>query len=705
LYSENNMLTTFKKTVVPLIQLPCVALSGVGARIALQLQKLGLYTAEDVLFHLPLRYQDRTRIVPIATLRLGDHVVIEGVIRHTHFAMGKRRTLVVQLMDSSGSINLRFFYYQAAQLKRLVTGTRLRCFAEVRRGKNSLEMIHPEYQYIDTDEPVPVTETLTPIYPTTAGVSQLLLRKITDDVLKRVSDHNSLPDYLSATLCPGLKLMPLAAALRYVHRPPPEASQALLLAGQHPTQQRLAFEELLAHQLSGRQLRAMAKTRQAPPLSFNAGWQKKLLAALPFTPTKAQQRVAREIADDLVTATPMLRLLQGDVGSGKTLVAALSLLQALANGYQAALMAPTELLAEQHYHTLTHWFAPFGITPVWLAGKLTGAKKQQVQQMIYKGEAQLVIGTHALIQEAVQFAKLGLVVIDEQHRFGVHQRLALTEKGTEQVPHQLIMTATPIPRTLSMTAYADLDCSIIDELPQGRTPVKTVVMADTRRAEIIERVDAACAAGRQAYWVCTLIEDSEVLTSQAAETTTSELMAALPSVRIGLIHGRIKNKDKEITMAAFKTGEIQLLVATTVIEVGVDVPNASLMIIENPERLGLAQLHQLRGRVGRGTQDSYCVLLYHPPLSPQASSRLITLRDSHDGFVIAREDMRIRGPGEILGTRQTGLAQLRIADLLRDEALLPAVQQAADRLLHHSSSVVDALIKRWLQDKQQYGVV
>lgn len=697
------MLTIHKK-LIPLAQLSCAALAGVGARTALQLQKLGLYTAEDVLFHLPFRYQDRTRIVPIGTLRLGDHVVIEGVIRHTYFAMGKRRTLVVQLMDSSGSLSLRFFYYQAAQLKRLTVGTRLRCFAEVRRGKNSFEMIHPEYQYINTDEPVPVTETLTPIYPTTEGVSQLLLRKITEEVLSRLDDH-SLPDYLSARWCPEITLMPLAAALRYVHRPPPDASQALLLAGQHPAQQRLAFEELLAHQLSIRQWRLTAQTRQAPVLSFHAKWQQQLLSHLPFTPTTAQQRVTEEITYDLGQATPMLRLLQGDVGSGKTLVAACALLQALANGYQAAFMAPTELLAEQHYHTLTQWFAPFAIQPVWLAGKLTAAKKRTVHASIRSGQTQLVVGTHALIQETVHFAQLGLVVIDEQHRFGVHQRLALTEKSAQWVPHQLIMTATPIPRTLSMTAYADLDCSIIDELPKGRTPVKTVVMADSRRAEVIARVETACSTGRQAYWVCTLIEDSEVLTSQAAESTAAELTAALPGLHVGLIHGRMKHKEKEVTMAAFKAGDIQLLVATTVIEVGVDVPNASLMIIENPERLGLAQLHQLRGRVGRGNQESYCVLLYHAPLSHQASSRLTTLRDSHDGFKIAREDLRIRGPGEILGTRQTGLAQLRIADLLRDEAVLPSVQQAAEGLLRDNPAMAAALIKRWLSDKQQYGAV
>ncbi len=689
--------------------LPVTALRGAGPRAAERLANLGIATVQDLLFHLPLRYQDRTRVVPMGGLRPGDEAVVEGAVDLAEVKFGRKRMLLVRLSDGTGALTLRFFHFNANQQAGFARGTRLRCYGEVRPGAVTLEMIHPEYRRVDTDVVEPVEEHLTPIYPSTEGMHQLTLRALTDQALERLAQAGDagLHEWLPPELLKQFKLPSIAAAIRYVHRPPPEASVESLEAGKHPAQQRLVFEELLAHHLSLRQLRHAAKAQRAPVLDGTGALRERFVATLPFALTAAQRRVVGEIETDLRRDHPMLRLVQGDVGSGKTVVAALAALQAVESGTQVAVMAPTELLAEQHYRNFFAWLSPLGIEVAWLSGKIKGKAREAALSAFAKGEASIAIGTHALFQEDVQFAHLGLVIVDEQHRFGVHQRLALRDKGKQGVlyPHQLTMTATPIPRTLAMTIYADLDASIIDELPPGRTPVQTVVIPDNRRPEIVERVRQACAQGRQAYWVCTLIEESEALQCQAAADTAAQLAEALPDLRVGLVHGRMKPREKEAVMAAFKAHELDLLVATTVIEVGVDVPNASLMIIENAERLGLAQLHQLRGRVGRGTAQSSCVLLYHGPLSEQARSRLGVLRDTTDGFEIARRDLELRGPGEVLGTRQTGLLSLRIADLLRDQDQLPAVERVAERLLADYPEHAEPLIRRWLGDAGRYGHV
>lgn len=688
---------------------PVTVLRGVGPRAARRLANLGIETVQDLLFHLPSRYQDRTRIVPMGSLRPGDQAVVEGTVDLAEIKFGRKRMLLVRISDGTGALTLRFFHFNANQQAGFARGVRVRCFGEVRPGTVTLEMIHPEYQRIDSGAPEVAEEHLTPIYPTTEGMHQLSLRALTDQALERLqkTSDGGLHDWLPPELLKHFKLPSLAAAIRYVHRPPPEASVESLLAGRHPAQRRLVFEELLAHHLSLRQLRHAAKAQTAPRLQGDGKLSRQFIAALAFKLTSAQQRVVDEVAADLRRDHPMLRLVQGDVGSGKTVVAALAALQAVEAGAQVAVMAPTELLAEQHSRNFRNWMQPLGIEVAWLSGKIKGKARAAALQAIATGDAPIVVGTHALFQDDVQFAKLGLVIVDEQHRFGVHQRLALRDKGRQGNlrPHQLTMTATPIPRTLAMTIYADLDASIIDELPPGRTPVQTVVIPDSRRPEIVERVRQACAQGRQAYWVCTLIEESEALQCQAAEDSAAQLAEALPDLRVGLVHGRMKPRDKETVMQRFKAGELDLLVATTVIEVGVDVPNASLMIIENAERLGLAQLHQLRGRVGRGAQQSSCVLLYHGRLSEQARSRLGVLRDTTDGFEIARRDLELRGPGEVLGTRQTGLLSLRIADLLRDQDLLPDIEQMAQRLLETHPESVAPLIRRWLGDAGRYGEV
>jgi ATP-dependent DNA helicase RecG len=648
---------------------PVATLKGVGPRLAEKLEHLGITTVQDLLFHLPLRYQDRTRVVPIGTLRPGDEAVVEGEVQLSEIKFGKRRMLLTRIADGSGSLTLRFFHFSNAQKEALSRGTRLRCYGEVRRGAITLEMIHPEFRRVADDMPAAVEEYLTPIYPSTEGLQQQGLRKIVTQAVDQLARGAvTLREWLPPELLPP-SMPPLREAVLLLHRPPPELPLSALAEGQHPAQQRLAFEELLAHQLSLRQLREAMSHHPAHPLTGKDTLQQRFLAALPFALTGAQQRVSQEIAHDLQQPVPMQRLVQGDVGSGKTVVAALAALQAVQSGYQAAVMAPTELLAEQHYRNFCQWLEPLGIELAWLTGRLRAKARQEMLSAIESGTAAVAVGTHALFQQEVSFARLGLVIVDEQHRFGVHQRLALREKGVQDGvhPHQLIMTATPIPRTLAMTAYADLDLSVIDELPPGRTPVETVAISEERRDEVIARVAAACAEGRQAYWVCTLIEESESLQCQAAEDTEALLCELLPHLRIALVHGRMKSADKEAVMGAFKAGELDLLVATTVIEVGVDVPNASLMIIENAERLGLAQLHQLRGRVGRGSARSSCVLMYHPPLSQLARERLAVMRETNDGFVIARKDLEIRGPGEVLGTRQTGMLQLRIADLQRDQ--------------------------------------
>lgn len=686
-----------------LANLAIAHLKGVGAKTAEQLSRLGIESVQDVLFHLPLRYEDRTRVCPIADAWPATTVSVQGEVISSDITFGKRRSWVVVMRDGSGSMTLRFFHFSAAQKNAVVPGVQIRCFGEVKRGMRGVEMLHPEYRVIQADNEPLLQETLTPVYPTTEGLKQASWRQLTSQALVELQRCDP-EEWLAPVLAP--QAWSLSQALQYLHRPPADASLQWLESGQHPAQQRLIFEELVAQQLSMLQLRSQSQAQQARGYHRDQQLTPKLLAMLPFTPTNAQQRVLAEIDADLAKTEPMLRLVQGDVGSGKTLVAVLSALPVIAAGDQVALMAPTELLAEQHAATFRRRLEPLGIQIAWLGGKTKGKSRDAQLQSISDGSAQMVIGTHALFQQQVQFAKLALVIIDEQHRFGVHQRLELREKGKHQgfYPHQLVMTATPIPRTLAMSAYADLDTSTIDELPPGRTPITTVVLPDSRRAEVVARVrQVVISEQRQAYWVCTLIDESEVLQCQAAEITAAELAAALPELKIGLVHGRLKSSEKQSIMQQFSQGELHVLVATTVIEVGVDVPNASLMIIENPERLGLAQLHQLRGRVGRGSTASHCVLMYHAPLSPTAQARLSVLRESNDGFVIAQRDLEIRGPGELLGTKQTGLANFRIADLTRDAALLPAAQQAAQRLWQLDKAASEALIRRWLGYRDIYA--
>lgn len=688
-----------------LVNIPVTQLKGVGTVMAEKLAKVGIENLQDVLFHLPSRYQDRTKVTPIAAVKPGQDAVILGTVMAANIVMGRRRSLLVRIQDATGSISLRFFHFSVAQKNALQQGTLIRCYGEARAGATGLEIYHPEYRAQSAEQPITLDDSLTAIYPTTEGLTQQRLRSLAEQALAFLSPL-SLPEWLPTSILDSYQLGPLEQAVRYLHQPPPDAATEQLLNGTHWAQQRLAFEELLTHQLSMQRMRNVLQAQKAPMLAAANSLPAQFLANLGFTPTHAQQRVGEEITWDLQQNKPMLRLLQGDVGAGKTLVAALAALQAIEAGYQVALMAPTEILAEQHYLNFKKWFNPLNIEVAWLAGKLKGKVRAQALEQIAQG-APMVVGTHALFQNEVQFARLALAIIDEQHRFGVQQRLALREKGVEGrlSPHQLIMTATPIPRTLAMSAYADLDTSILDELPPGRTPVNTVVLSDVRRNDVIERVRAACLEGRQAYWVCTLIEESDELTCQAAQTTYEELSQSLTELNIGLVHGRLKPAEKAQIMEDFKQNKLHLLIATTVIEVGVDVPNASLMIIENPERLGLAQLHQLRGRVGRGSIASHCVLLYHAPLSQIGRERLAIMRETNDGFVIAEKDLELRGPGEMLGTRQTGLLQFKVADLMRDSAMLPAVRDAALELLEHHPQQAEPLLERWLKHGQHYGQV
>jgi len=686
---------------------PVTDLKGVGAKVAERLKKIGIQQIQDLLFHLPLRYQDRTRLFPIGSLRLQQECLIEGTIKLSQVKFGRRRSLLCHIEDGTGSLVLRFFHFSKVQQQQLAQGVRIRCFGEVRNGPSSFEMVHPEYQIISAVGVVPVDTELTPIYPTTEGLHQLSLRKLLKQALASL-DNSTLPELLTDQdrLHPVANYS-LTEALRYVHQPPPDVDVQQLLERTHPTQRRLAYEELLAHQVSMRQLRQRTQQHKAPVLDGVDEQSQQFLAQLPFPLTSAQQRVVKEIMVDIRQDQPMQRLVQGDVGSGKTVVAAMAVVEAVSAGYQAVMMAPTELLAEQHFQTFKTWLSPLGMTVGWCAGKQTASERKQVLNDLKSGEIRVAVGTHALFQDEVVFNNLGLVVIDEQHRFGVHQRLALRDKGKQldQMPHQLVMTATPIPRTLAMTAYADLNVSVIDELPPGRTPVTTVVMPDSRREDVVARIAVAGQEKRQVYWVCTLIEESEHLQCQAAEDSATALQDALPDLRVALVHGRMKSVDKELIMQRFKEGEVDLLVATTVIEVGVDVPNASLMVIENAERLGLAQLHQLRGRVGRGSVESHCVLMYHPPLSDNGQARLKYLRESNDGFVIAQHDLELRGPGELLGTRQTGLPQFRVADLVEDQDLVVVMQEAADHFLQSTPERADALITRWFGHKIDFGQV
>ncbi len=685
---------------------PVTTLHGIGKQVAEQLARLGIHTLEDMLFHLPLRYEDRTQIKSLNQLKVGESVLVEGTIQTAEVKFGKRRSLICTLSDGADTVMLRFFHFYPSQREKLIPGKHLRCFGEVRQGYQNLELVHPQYECLDYFDSNPLLEDhLTPIYPSNSHLTQTVFYSLIDQIFQK----QEIIDYLPETVREQFNLLPIKEALQILHQPPPDVSINALRDGKHPALRRLVFEELLAHHLSFHTLKIQARRQNAPSLDNAGQLTQTLLAQLPFKLTEAQQRVSQEIAADLRATHPMHRLLQGDVGSGKTIVAALSALQAIESGYQVAVMAPTELLSEQHQRTFSQWLEPLELQIAWLTGSLTKKKREQALEKMASGEAQLVIGTHALFQKDVEFAKLGLVIVDEQHRFGVHQRLALRNKGTQDglYPHQLIMTATPIPRTLAMTAYADLDTSIIDELPPGRTPVNTAIIPNTRRDEVIARIQQVCQhESRQAYWVCTLIEESETKQFQAATETAEQLQNALPNLQIGLIHGRIKAKEKEQIMAQFQAQELDLLVATTVIEVGVDVPNASLMIIENPERLGLAQLHQLRGRVGRGALQSYCVLLYQPPLNDLTKSRLATIRDNHDGFIIAQRDLEIRGPGDVLGTRQKGVLNLRIADLQRDKALLLyEILEAGKILSKEYPEQSQLLIQRWIKEGIHYSKV
>jgi len=694
-----------------LAEIPSVTvLKGVGAAMQNKLERLGIENLQDLLFHLPIRYQDKTNLKSISTLRIGDEALIEAQVTTCEIKFGKKKTLLCRVSDGSGSLTLRFFHFSAAQKNSLSNGKTLRCFGEVRPGPNGLEMVHPEYKAQDSEVENSVDETLTPVYPMTEGLAQNRVRALMTQALSWL-ESGQLPELLPEDMRARWKLAELGRSLQYLHAPPPQANRDVLLEGKHPAQRRLAFEELLAHHLTLLKIRREVQRQGGfgfnPPAQLVA----QFLAQLPFNLTAAQLRVSAEIAIDINKHQPMLRLVQGDVGSGKTVVAALAALQAVENNYQAVIMAPTEILAEQHYLCFQAWLEPLNLEVGLLTGKIKGKKRAAQLESYANGSVKVIVGTHALFQEEVRFYNLGLAVIDEQHRFGVHQRLSLREKGRdgERSPHQLIMTATPIPRTLTMSAYADLDCSIIDELPPGRTPVKTVVIADDRRAEVIARVKLACEQQRQVYWVCTLIEESEALQCQAAEVSAQQLQEQLPELRIGLIHGRMKGAEKVEIMAKFKgtidtEPSLDLLVATTVIEVGVDVPNASVMIIENPERLGLAQLHQLRGRVGRGSVESFCLLMYRAPLSYTGKQRLQIMRNSNDGFVIAEKDLEIRGPGEVLGTRQTGEMQFKIADLQRDSDLLEPVAQLA-QAVSSDYPLCAAVTRRWLGAGEQYGHV
>ncbi|MBS0217593.1 MAG: ATP-dependent DNA helicase RecG [Proteobacteria bacterium] len=684
-------------------------LPGVGPQMSAKLAERGLETLQDLWFWLPRGYEDRTRLTPIRALQSGVAAQVEGTVQAVERGFRYRPQLKVALADESrGTLLMRFFHFRSQQANQFQPGTRVRAFGTPRPGQLGLEMVHPSYRVLGDDE-TELSDRLDPVYPQLEGIAPATLRRLIGEALKRLPAEAEL-ELLPADIARGAVVPALREALLTLHRPPADADLDALQSGHHPAQRRLALEEMLAHQLSLRRQRIAMQKHGAVALAKSSRLSERLRASLPFALTDAQERVFAEVRADLAQPHPMLRLVQGDVGSGKTVVAALAAVLAIEAGHQAALMAPTELLAEQHFNTLRNWLEPLGIAVAWLAGKVSGKARAGVLQSIANGEAQLVVGTHALMQEGIAFHDLALAIVDEQHRFGVQQRLALRDKGragvddaSSRVPHQLVMTATPIPRTLAMAAYADLDVSVIDELPPGRTPVQTTVLTSERRPELVARIRAACADGRQAYWVCTLIDESDEVIAQAAQGTYEALVAQLPELRVGLVHGRMTARDKQAAMLDFKAGRVDLLVATTVIEVGVDVPNASLMIIENAERLGLAQLHQLRGRVGRGATASACVLMYQSPLGQIARQRLETMRETSDGFRIAEKDLELRGPGELLGTRQTGLAAFRIADLARDADLLPQVQRIAERLLKEDAACAERIVQRWVGGAARYA--
>ena len=675
-------------------------LQGVGNAAAALLEKLHIFTTDDLLFHLPRDYEDRSTIVPMNQLQIGRSYLLEGIVASIDMPPGKRKSLAILLQDESGKVTLRFYHIYKALMDRAKAGNRLRVFGEVRVGARGLEMYHPEIQLITEHTPLPKTQ-LTAIYPATEGLTQPKLREYVKQALIQHSDD--LPELLPSKFTNGYALK---QALEYIHHPPTDANMLQLAQGAHPAQQRLIFEELVAHQVSMLTRRAYIQQISAPAFKPSQTLAKQLLSTLPFEMTGAQKRVSNEIVKDLKQNKPMLRLVQGDVGAGKTLVGGVAACHALEEGWQVALMAPTEILAEQHYLNFKRWFEPMGIQVAWLSGKQKGKARTAAEQQIQSGESQLVVGTHALFQDNVQFAKLGLVIIDEQHRFGVDQRLALRNKGVDNTtPHQLVMTATPIPRTLAMSAYGDLDTSVIDELPPGRTPIQTVTIPLERREQVLQRIASNCAEGKQAYWVCTLVEQSETLDAQAAEATFAEIKQRFPELNIGLVHGKMKADEKQAVMQEFKENKLQLLIATTVIEVGVDVPNASIMVIENAERLGLSQLHQLRGRVGRGSTASFCALLYKTPLSQNGQERLRIMRETNDGFLIAEKDLEIRGPGELLGTKQTGDMGFRVAKLERDDHLLTQAHYVATQVLKDFPDQAEALLKRWLPEAPRYAYV
>lgn len=675
----------------PLAEIPVTSLRGVGPSLAGKLTNLGVNSVEDVLFHLPLRYQDRTRITPIGAVQPDADIVIEGDIKLADIAFGKRRSLVIRMQDGTGTATLRFFHFSSHQKKKLIPGVKLRCFGQARRGSSGLEFYHPEYELIE-DYDVPLNKHLTAIYPTTEGVGQKQWRNLCSQAIKQLQDRppaDLIGNYLQSDF-------DLVSALQYLHNPPADAQLELLSEGRHPAQIRLIIEELAAHRLSGQELRKLQKDNRAPLVPAAPELLSKFVKSLAFTPTDAQSRVVSEISAELSQTQPMMRLVQGDVGSGKTLVAAMATLQAISAGFQVAFMAPTELLAEQHLASFQLWFKDLPVKVGWLSGRTKGKARESILSEVAENKIQLLIGTHALFQEKVSFKKLGMVIVDEQHRFGVQQRLSLNKKATTGLkPHQLVMTATPIPRSLFMLAYASFDCSIIDELPPGRKPVSTVLIDSARREQVTGRVQNACRSGKQAYWVCTQITEDEESDLQAAEATFRTLHDALPELTVGMVHGKMKPSDKLAAMHAFKAGEIDILVATTVIEVGVDVPNASIMVIENPERLGLAQLHQLRGRVGRGPDESYCVLLFKHPLSSNSQARLRVIRDSNDGFYIAEQDFNLRGPGEVHGTKQIGYTSYKVARLPEHEYLLGYAEGIAESISHHAPDTVSAIIDRW----------
>ena len=675
-------------------------LQGVGNAAAALLEKLNIFNTDDLLFHLPRDYEDRSTIIPMNQLSVGRSYLLEGIVKGVDFPPGKRESMAVLLDDDFGKVTLRFYHIYKGITDRCKLGNRLRIFGEVRVGARGLEMYHPELQVITEDTPLPQTQ-LTAIYPATEGLTQPKIRDYIQQALAQYSDH--LPELLPAKFSNGYALK---QALEYIHHPPVNANMLQLAQGSHPAQQRLILEELVAHQISLLTRRAFIQQVEAPSFAPSKTYAKQLLASLAFEMTGAQKRVSREIVQDLKSNKPMLRLVQGDVGAGKTLVAGVAACHALEEGWQVALMAPTEILAEQHYLNFKRWFEPLGLNVAWLSGKQKGKARAAAEQVIRDGSAHLVIGTHALFQENVEFAKLGLVIIDEQHRFGVDQRLALRNKGLDGMsPHQLVMTATPIPRTLAMSAYGDLDTSVIDELPPGRTPIQTVTIPLDRREEVLQRIASNCAEGKQAYWVCTLVEQSETLDAQAAEATFAEIRERFPALNIGLVHGKMKADEKQAVMQQFKNNELQLLIATTVIEVGVDVPNASIMVIENAERLGLSQLHQLRGRVGRGAKASFCALLYKHPLSQNGQERLRIMRETNDGFMIAEKDLELRGPGELLGTKQTGDMNFRVAKLERDDHLLNQAHYVAQQMLKDYPDQAEALLQRWLPEAPRYAYV